>query len=232
MSQSNQFSTNIQTFSFHHFSVSFQKNGYLNATQIATQYNKRIGDYLRNDRTQEYIKALTERLFTPETRNRVTAENQLVIIKKGGNDRKSQGTWLHPKLALDFARWLNPHFAVWCDEQIEKILSSNTNTQLTKQLPLPYPKQPEKVYVFEFTENEIRELAWLSYSHKQMNELLGFLFKPLNALGSAYTGKVYSHHYEYKPHHTKTLPTIKRLTAPFKQLDNFDWRHIITLLTE
>lgn len=227
MSQSNQFSMNIQSFNFNNISVAFRNDGYLHATQIAKHFGKLPKDYLKTEQTQQYIVALTENL---RVRTKIlTDKNQLVIIKQGGLD---QGTWLHPKLAIHFARWLNPHFAVWCDEQIEKILSNNANTQPTKQLPLPYSKQPEKIYVFEFTENEIRELAWLSYSHKQMNELLGFLFKPLNALGSAYTGKVYSHHYEYKPHHTKTLPTIKRLTAPFKQLDNFDWRHIITLLTE
>lgn len=117
----------IQTFSFNQFSVSFQENGYLNATAIAEQYDKRVGNYLRNERTQEYITALTERLFNPETRNRATAENQLVIIKKGGNDKKSQGTWLHPKLAVDFARWLDPKFAVWCDEQIEALLNGKVS---------------------------------------------------------------------------------------------------------
>ena len=120
----------IQTFSFNQFSVSFQENGYLNATAIAEQYDKRVGNYLRNERTQEYITALTERLFNPETRNRATAENQLVIIKKGGNDKKSQGTWLHPKLAVDFARWLNPKFAVWCDEQIEALLNGKVSDAL------------------------------------------------------------------------------------------------------
>ncbi|WP_107971942.1 KilA-N domain-containing protein [Neisseria elongata] len=117
----------IQTFSFNQFSVSFQENGYLNATAIAEQYDKRVGNYLRNERTQEYITALNERLFNPETRNRATAENQLVIIKKGGNDKNSQGTWLHPKLAVDFARWLNPKFAVWCDEQIETLLNGKVS---------------------------------------------------------------------------------------------------------
>ena len=49
-------------------------------------------------------------------------EIQLVIVKKGGNN---SGTWLHPKLAIDFARWLSPEFAVWCDAQIEQILGIN-----------------------------------------------------------------------------------------------------------
>jgi hypothetical protein len=26
------------------------------------------------------------------------------------------GTWLHPKLAVRFAQWLDPKFAVWCDQ--------------------------------------------------------------------------------------------------------------------
>ena len=125
----------IQTFSFNQFSVSFQENGYLNATAIAEQYDKRVGNYLRNERTQEYITALTKRLFNPETRNRATAENQLVIIKKGGNDKKSQGTWLHPKLAVDFARWLNPKFAVWCDEQIEILLNGKISDGIKTVTP-------------------------------------------------------------------------------------------------
>lgn len=32
------------------------------------------------------------------------------------------GTWLHPKLAIRFAQWLDADFAVWCDEQIEHLL--------------------------------------------------------------------------------------------------------------
>jgi hypothetical protein len=46
----------------------------------------------------------------------------LVLIKQGGNDKNAQGTWIHKKLIIAFARWLNPDFAVWCDLQIEEIL--------------------------------------------------------------------------------------------------------------
>ena len=34
-----------------------------------------------------------------------------------------QGTWLHPKLAIRFAQWLDIQFAIWCDEQIERLLT-------------------------------------------------------------------------------------------------------------
>lgn len=104
---------------FGDFAVSFNSDGYLNATQIAKQFDKRINNYLRSEQTQLYITALLDVL---KARNSAMTENQLVIVQKGGNVHFS-GTWLHPKLAVDFARWLDPKFAVWCDEQIEQIIS-------------------------------------------------------------------------------------------------------------
>jgi len=41
-----------------------------------------------------------------------------MIIRQGGNDKNSQGTWIHKSLIILFARWLSPDFAVWCDLQI------------------------------------------------------------------------------------------------------------------
>ena len=114
----------IKTVSFGNFPVSFQNNGYLNATVVAAHFNRRVGNYLKSERTQEYIAALAEKLSV--TPKRATEDNQIVIIKQGGTE---QGTWLHPKLAVDFARWLDPKFAVWCDEQIEQILSGSLKAQ-------------------------------------------------------------------------------------------------------
>lgn len=103
----------IISLSFDNTPVSFNSNGYLNATSIAAKFNKRAADYLRSQSTKDYIAAITRKC--------VMKENQLVTVKKGGNVQES-GTWLHNKLAIDFARWLNPDFAVWCDEQLEAIL--------------------------------------------------------------------------------------------------------------
>lgn len=43
------------------------------------------------------------------------------FARKGG-DVTRQGTWLHPKLAVRFAQWLDVRFAVWCDAQIDALL--------------------------------------------------------------------------------------------------------------
>ncbi|MDK4631189.1 KilA-N domain-containing protein [Kingella kingae] len=112
----------IQTFNFNHAAVFFRNDGYLNATSIAKHFGKRPETYLKTQPTQDYIAALSEHLSI--TLKSVIDKNQLVIIKKGSSCNGG-GTWLHPKLAVDFARWLDPKFAVWCDEQIEQIISGS-----------------------------------------------------------------------------------------------------------
>lgn len=169
----------VQTFSFQNFPVFFQHDGYLNATQIAAHFGKRVGNYLRNDRTQEYISALAENLnvaskrvtaknqSVAKTPNRAMVENQLVISRKGG-DVSQSGTWLHPKLAVDFARWLDPRFAVWCDEQIEHILSGSL--KLETQSPT-------------FSQSELRKLATVTYYCAWATQMLRDVAEPLHALG-------------------------------------------------
>ena len=111
---------NIQIFSFGSATVAFRADGYLNATAIAAHFGKQPRDYLKTEQTQQYIAALAENLSVKT--KILTKENQIVSVKRGGDE---QGTWLHPKLAIHFARWLDPKFAVWCDEQIEQLLSSS-----------------------------------------------------------------------------------------------------------
>ena len=110
----------IQNLSFNSVTVSFRQDGFLNASAVAKHFGKAPKDYLKSEQTQQYIAALAENLS--KGRKIPLEENQLVIVKHGGNQ---SGTWLHPKLAIHFARWLDPRFAVWCDEQIEHILSGS-----------------------------------------------------------------------------------------------------------
>lgn len=47
-------------------------------------------------------------------------------VTKGGNDKKLQGTWMHEDVALEFARWLSPAFAIWCNDRIKELLLTGT----------------------------------------------------------------------------------------------------------
>lgn len=85
----------------------------VNATEMAKPFGKRPVDWLRLLNTQEFIKKLAE------VRK---SHNGFVVTVKGGNDRTAQGTWLHEDVALEFARWLSPQFAIWCNDRIKEIL--------------------------------------------------------------------------------------------------------------
>jgi hypothetical protein len=91
--------------------VGFDEAAWFNATAAVERFGKRIDHWLENQETREYIEALCHVL---NTRN----SGDLIRTKRG----KNGGTWLHPKLAVVFARWLDTRFAVWCDLQIDGLL--------------------------------------------------------------------------------------------------------------
>ncbi|WP_424585404.1 P22AR C-terminal domain-containing protein [Volucribacter amazonae] len=70
-------------------------------------------------------------------------------------------------------------------------------------------------------------MAWLWFGHKQMNELLGELIEPLEALGSRFKGKVYSHHHEYRRQYENTQQTLQRLIRPFVNSKELNWTRVI-----
>ncbi len=84
---------------------------YFNATELAKMFGKYPKDYLKTAPTKEYIEFLCLRWDL--------SPNEIVKVKRGG---KYQGTWMHHKLALDFARWLSPKFAVALDAFTEEKL--------------------------------------------------------------------------------------------------------------
>jgi hypothetical protein len=97
---------------------------FMNATEMARPFgrSKRVGNFLRNKNVIEYIEALQKGIA--DIQIRTSADYKVVIIpKKGGNDKNDQGTWFQRNLALEFARWLNPKFNVWCNKQIDEIIT-------------------------------------------------------------------------------------------------------------
>jgi hypothetical protein len=94
-------------------------DGYVNATAMCQANGKRWNHYQELDRTQAYIDALRQHLeWIPEdpTAHISPCLNapELVVSVKGGTP-DLQGTWIHPRLAIDLARWISPQFAVWMD---------------------------------------------------------------------------------------------------------------------
>lgn len=91
--------------------------------------------------------------------------------------------------------------------------------------------EPEKTYNFDFTEYELENLLWLWFGHKQMNELLGKLEQPLEAIGSRLHPIVYSHYHEYGRQHKELLDTMRKLLEPFKQSNRITWQRMVQHLS-
>lgn len=111
--------SNIIQFPYNGSDVRFDLNGWINATDVAKRFEKNPYEWLRLPDTITYLDALARHLNTGKSRN-------LIRTSRGRNG----GTWLHPKLAVHFSRWLDADFAVWCDMHIDAILRGDVNPQM------------------------------------------------------------------------------------------------------
>ncbi len=88
--------------------VEFTSDGWFSATTAAACFRKNPNEWLRLPETTRYIEGL-ERKY-----------GKIPYLKTSRG--RGGGTWLHPKLAVRFARWLDVDFEIWCDEQIDTIV--------------------------------------------------------------------------------------------------------------
>ena len=111
---------------FEDINVFFMEDGWFNATSVAKKFNKRPDDWLRLDSTNDYIQELISE--NSITGNPVNACQMTDFVQvKRGRPENGGGTWLHPELSVEFARWCSVKFARWCDKQIKEILRSREN---------------------------------------------------------------------------------------------------------
>ncbi|QSA97124.1 KilA-N domain-containing protein [Methylococcus sp. EFPC2] len=103
--------SNIIALDYQGHEIGFAETGWFNATEAAAGFGKRPVDWLALDSTQDYIATLAE-ISKCE-------KSSLLKTKRG---RHHGGTWMHPKLAVPFARWLDTRFAIWCDLQIDALV--------------------------------------------------------------------------------------------------------------
>lgn len=131
--------------------VQFNADGWLHATEIARRFNRRPVDWLHLPETVGYLVALAKAIGAlhkcgifeqlkqikeldtskASTQAKILrlAKDTGLIITRAGSPETGGGTWLHPKLAVAFARWLDVDFAVWCDLHIDALLRGELDEQ-------------------------------------------------------------------------------------------------------
>lgn len=120
----------MKIFRYNGSPVSFQKGDsvMVNATEMAKPFGKLAKDWLSNKSTNEFLASLSAVRRIPLT--------GLVIVKQGGNSE--QGTWMHEDVALEFARWLSPAFAIWCNDRIKELLTTGVATMSNDDEAIAY----------------------------------------------------------------------------------------------
>ena len=92
-------------------------DGFVNATAMCKANGKEWSKYRESDRCQTYLDALAE---TSEIRM-----FDLIESRQG----QGGGTWVHPQVAVDLARWISAPFAVWMDGWFLEQVSQVRDTQ-------------------------------------------------------------------------------------------------------
>ena len=133
-------------FNYNNSPISFQKgeNIMINATEMAKPFGKRPVDWIKNASTQAFLAELSN------VRN-LTFEK--LTITRDGAPSNGGGTWMHEDVALEFARWLSPSFAIWCNDRIKELLTTGS----TSLQPLNFD-DPEAVLLLATKWNEEKKL--------------------------------------------------------------------------
>lgn len=105
---------------------------YANANQMANGFggNQKLADWKRSENTKRYMEALNKNKLWKNS----------IISEEGRNG----GTWIHEKLVLNFARYLNVEFELWCDEQIATLLREG-KVELKKTVKSLSEKTPYEI---------------------------------------------------------------------------------------
>jgi hypothetical protein len=101
-----------------------KEKGMVNLTKIGKACEKLVGNWLKSTATKEYLQAFKD--FNPDIPNGITTI-------QGGSE--GQGTWGHPKIAIRFAQWISPSFAVWCDSALNTLFQEGSVSIQKPALP-------------------------------------------------------------------------------------------------
>lgn len=104
-------------------------DGYVNLTDMCKAEGRRVGDFLDLPDTKSYIAALAVDLgLLPEN---------LVTTKKGSRT----GTFAHPEISIECARWVNMQFHIWANQTLRHVIE-RAAIPVSRVLEIPEPGTP------------------------------------------------------------------------------------------
>lgn len=92
--------------------IPMRDDGYILATKMCQSGGKRLVKWRNSPDTKKFTELVK--------RHTNLTEDQLIIVKRGGNNKNNQGTWIHSKLAIHLAMWLSSSFCLQVSNWIEE----------------------------------------------------------------------------------------------------------------
>lgn len=145
--------------------VKINEQTYVNATQMAKAYGTSPAQWLRLESAKKLIYAM----------QKTHSDKYQLVITNVGGDVLSQGTWLHKKIVIDFAAWLDIDFKIWIYDTIDSFERGESFTtdqisallDLTKAMTLTSIRKESERKHFDFFN---KPTEWWTYRAK----LLGY----------------------------------------------------------
>ena len=156
--------TDLKIFNYNDNSIEFEViNGqvFANATAMCHAFGKDVNQWKRLPQTKRYADALEKSLC-----------NNHIVLFETKNGGANPGTWIHEKLILKLASWLDVNFELWCDTKIAELLRTGKvelnpkdDANLTKHLDVTVQKGfSKKINALNFSHGGVTET--IEYNRK------------------------------------------------------------------
>lgn len=95
-----------------------KEDGYVCLTDMAKATGKKVAHYFELKSTNAYLEGLSTDIG-------ITI-SALVETTKGGDQLTDQGTWAHPEIAIDFAKWWSVPFRIWANRTLRHVIEEQS----------------------------------------------------------------------------------------------------------
>jgi hypothetical protein len=154
----------LANFNYNGTIIQRREDGFVNLTQMCQANGKRLDNWIRLKSTTSYLVTLSNSL-----------QSEVVQASEGANG----GTWGHPSVSINLARWLSDDFAVWCDAHIFNLMSSGqTSLDIDPvqmmQLKIELAKFEAEKTKYENKTLELRNTIVKTCSEPVQQKILGY----------------------------------------------------------
>jgi hypothetical protein len=141
-----------------------ESDGYINVTNLCKAGGKKFGNWRQLNRTFDFLKELSNAVGIPTA--------SLIQYQTGYGD--TQGTWVHPQLAINIAQWISPQFDVKVSAWVYEIMMTGkidiTNTKSYRELQ--EENKTNKLQIKKLTKKYVKSQPRVQYKEQNVIYIL------------------------------------------------------------